>query len=154
MMQLHTLTNTSRPYKGRRRVGRGTSSGMGKTCGRGTKGSGSRAGYQRREGNEGGQFKLYMKLPVRGFCNAKFARRLDPINLWQLEKFYEDGDLVNIETLREKGLLKGETWGIKLLGDGELTKKVAIQVDAMSAGTRQKLDALGISYTLTVKAAE
>jgi large subunit ribosomal protein L15 len=148
MMQLHTLGNTHRASKERKRLGRGTSSGHGKTCGRGYKGAGSRAGWKRREGKEGGQFPLFMKLPIRGFTNGRFQKKMDVINFWQVEKFYSDGEKVDLETLYKKGLLKGGTWGVKLLGDGELTKKVTFEVHAISASAREKLDAQGISYTV------
>jgi large subunit ribosomal protein L15 len=151
MMQLHTLTNTHRPAKARKRLGRGTSSGHGKTCGRGEKGAGSRSGWKSREGKEGGQFPLYMKLPIRGFSNGMFKRKYNTLNFWEIEKWYSDGEAVTIETLRMKGLLKGDTWGIKLLAKGELTKKVTIEVDAISESARQKLDALGISYTVVAQ---
>jgi large subunit ribosomal protein L15 len=149
MMQLHTLENTHRPAKSRKRLGRGTSSGHGKTCGRGYKGAGSRSGWKSREGKEGGQFPLFMKLPIRGFNNTRFQHRLTVINLWQVEKFYTDGETVDEDSLRQKGLIKGDCLGIKLLADGELTKKkVTLKVDAISSGAREKLDALGVSYTV------
>jgi large subunit ribosomal protein L15 len=95
-----------------------------------------------------------MKVPIRGFNNGMFRRKLNTLNFWEIEKFYADGEAVTIETLRHKGLLKGNTWGVKLLADGELTKKVTIEVDAMSAAAKEKLDALGISYTIVAPQAQ
>ena len=80
-MKLHTLQNTTRPYKRRKLLGRGMGSGRGKTCCRGHKGAGSRSGWKSRERYEGGQLPLYRKVPARGFSNARFSRRLDAINL-------------------------------------------------------------------------
>lgn len=139
MSELHTLQNTSRPSKKRKRVGRGLGSGTGKTCGRGEKGAGSRSGYKRRLGYEGGQFRLYMKLPTRGFSNARFRVEYEVINLGQIEAVYSNGDTVNAQTLRDRGLLSGQNLLIKLLGEGELTKKVTIEVDAASATAKDKL---------------
>lgn len=140
MNTLHTLQNSSRPKKSRIRVGRGSGSGKGKTCGRGEKGAGSRSGYKTRQGYEGGQFRLYMKLPERGFNNTRFRTSYESINLGQIEAVFDNGDTVNVETLRERGIINGSKRdGIKLLGNGELTKKVAIEVHAASETAKQKL---------------
>lgn len=140
MSSLNTLTNCCRPKKNRKRVGRGTGSGSGKTCGRGEKGAGSRSGYKRRLGYEGGQFRLYMKLPERGFNNTRFRTEYEVINLGQIDSVFNDGDVVNVETLAERGLINGcKRTLIKLLGDGELTKKVTIEVHAASESAKQKL---------------
>src|SRR5262249_39578510 len=96
IMELHSLQNSSRPAKRRKRVGRGMGSGLGKTCGRGHKGAGSRAGYKTRARYEGGQLPLYRKVPGRGFSNARFQKKLDAINLNQIEKLFNDGDVVNL----------------------------------------------------------
>lgn len=148
MQTLSNLKNTQRPKKSTRRVGRGLSSGAGKTCGRGTKGQGARSGYKRRYGYEGGQFRLYMKLPIRGFSNERFRQRLDSINLKLIETMFEDGDVVNIDTLRERGYLRGQSYGIKILGEGELTKKVKIEASAFSDGAKQKLQQANIEYVI------
>ncbi len=139
MSSLHTLENTHRPFKRRKRVGRGLGSGKGKTCGRGEKGAGSRSGYKRRLGYEGGQFRLYMKLPGRGFSNARFRTEYEVINLGQIDAVYETGDVVNAETLRDRGLISSSKHGIKLLAHGELTKKLTIEVDAASEKAIEKL---------------
>ena len=147
-MQLHSLENSSRPFKRRRRVGRGIGSGVGKTCGRGVKGAGARSGWKSRARYEGGQIPLYRKLPERGFTRGKFLRRLDSINLDQVEKLFNNGDMVNIESLKRVGYLKGESHGVKLLGRGELTKKLSFEVAGVSTAADEKLKALGCSYTI------
>lgn len=148
MITLATLKNTSRPYKRYKRVGRGIGSGLGKTCGRGEKGAGSRSGYKRRLGYEGGQFRTFMKIPIRGFSNARFRRAYDTVNLGQINAAFEDGEVVNAETLAERGFLSGVTYGIKVLGEGELTKKVTLEVAALSASAQEKLQNAKIAFTL------
>lgn len=148
MVSLSNLKNTSRRKANVRRVGRGISSGAGKTCGRGQKGQGARSGYKRRYGYEGGQFPLYMKLPIRGFSNARFQKRLDAINLDLINEMYNDGEVVNLETLRQHGYIKGQSHGLKVLGNGELTKKVTIEAKAFSDGAKKKLQQANIEYTV------
>lgn len=151
MFKINQLNNTSKPNKKRKRPGRGIGSGIGKTCGRGEKGAGSRSGYKRRLGYEGGQFRLFMKLPIRGFSNARFQKRFDTINLEQIENVYQDGDTVNEATLRDRGFISGKIHGIKLLGNGELTKKVTIEVHALSTGARDKLQKAKIPFNIVEK---
>jgi len=151
MITLSNLKNTRRPSKTSRRVGRGISSGAGKTCGRGQKGQGARSGYKRRLGYEGGQFPLYMKLPIRGFSNARFSKKLDSINLKLIEQMYNDGDVVNMESLRAHGYIKGKSHGIKILSEGELTKKVTIEANGYSDSAKQKLQKANIDYTVVNK---
>src|SRR4051812_42049516 len=103
MTSLDKLKNTTRPAKARKRVGRGLGSKLGKTCGRGEKGAGARAGYKRRLGKEGGNMPLFMKLPIRGFNNARFRRAYDVVNLEQLNEMFDDGETVNVDTLKERG---------------------------------------------------
>ena len=148
MQKLNNLKNSSKVTKNRRRVGRGIGSGVGKTCGRGEKGAGSRSGYKRRLSYEGGQMRLFMKLPIRGFSNARFQKKLDSINLGEIEKVFNDGDTVNIETLREHGFINGRSYGLKILGEGELTKKVTIEADKISASAKEKLQKANISFSL------
>jgi large subunit ribosomal protein L15 len=147
-MQLHTLENTTRPYKRRKRIGRGTGSGLGKTCGRGVKGAKSRSGWKRRDRYEGGQIPLYRKLPQRGFSRAQFQKKLDAFNLSQIDRIFADGELVSLETLKEHGFLKGLCHGVKILAVGELTKKVRFEVQAISAEAAKKLDQAGIAYKI------
>lgn len=146
MMNLNSLRDTSRKRKPRKRVGRGLGSKLGKTCGRGEKGAGSRAGYKRRWGKEGGNMPLFMKLPIRGFNNARFRKTLDVVNLEQVEAVFEDGETVNIENLRKRGFISGKTHGVKLLGNGELKKKLNFQIQAISSGAREKLTQAKISF--------
>lgn len=146
MISLDTLKNTTRPSKARKRVGRGLGSKSGKTCGRGEKGAGSRSGYKRRLGKEGGNMPLFMKLPIRGFNNARFRREYDVVNLDQLNVMFDDGDSVTIETLRECGFISGPTHGIKLLGKGELKKKLTIHVQAISDTAREKLTRAKVAF--------
>jgi large subunit ribosomal protein L15 len=150
MLTLNTLKNVSRPKQARKRVGRGSGSGLGKTCGRGNKGAGSRSGYKTRAGYEGGQFRLYMKLPVRGFSNAEFKKNYYVINLGELNELYADGEEISEITLREKGILKGRFDGIKILGNGTLDKKVTIEANGYSASAKAKLDAVQVTYSLVV----
>lgn len=145
---LHTLKNTTRPTKARKRVGRGIGSGLGKTSGRGEKGAGSRAGYKRRYGKEGGNMPLFMKLPIRGFSNFRFRREYDVINLEQLNERFEDGETVSIQTLKERGFISGKTHGVKLLGSGELTKKLKIRVQAISDSVREKLTKAKVDFEI------
>jgi large subunit ribosomal protein L15 len=139
MTSLHSLTNSSATRKKSKRVGRGISSGKGKTCGRGYKGQGSRSGAKRRLGYEGGQFRTFMKLPIRGFSRARFQTNLDTVNLYQIDRMYQDGETVNIDTLMEKGFLSGKSYGLKILGEGELTKKVKIEAQAFTKSAMDKL---------------
>ena len=148
MISLDKLKNTTRPAKARKRVGRGIGSKLGKTCGRGEKGAGARSGYKRRLGKEGGNMPLFMKLPLRGFNNAQFRRAYDVINLEQVNDIFEDGETVSIETLKERGFISGPTYGVKLLGAGELTKKVNIRVQALSDSAREKLTQAKIAFEI------
>lgn len=148
MISLNKLKNTTRPAKARKRVGRGLGSKLGKTCGRGEKGAGSRSGYKRRYGKEGGNMPLFMKLPLRGFNNVRFRRELDQINLEQLDKLFQDGETVTIEALRDRGYISGPSHGIKILGSGNLTKKVKIRVQALSESAREKLTQAKIDFEI------
>jgi large subunit ribosomal protein L15 len=147
-MELHGLTNESRPAKRRKRIGRGMGSGFGKTSGRGHKGAGSRSGWKSRARYEGGQLPLYRKVPGRGFSNARFQKKLDSINLGQIEQLFADGDVVNVQTLRDAGFLSGVSNGIKILSEGTLTKKVRIEANAISKKAEEKLQNAKISYTV------
>ncbi|PJD96502.1 MAG: 50S ribosomal protein L15 [Parachlamydia sp.] len=149
MITLETLENSIRGRRKCKRVGRGVGSGIGKTCRRGQKGAGARSGYKRRLGYEGGQFRLFAKLPIRGFSNARFRVELDIVNLSQIEEAYEDGEVVNAQTLADRGLLSGRTNGVKVLGEGELTKKVTFEVHSLSKTAREKLQKAKISFQLS-----
>lgn len=148
MITLNNLKNTTRPWKTRKRRGRGLGSKLGKTSGRGEKGAGSRSGYKRRLGKEGGNMPLFMKLPIRGFNNARFRREYHVVNLEQLNEIFKDGDTVSLETLKERGFISGPSHGVKLLGKGELTKKVNVRVQAMSDNVREKLTRAKINFEI------
>lgn len=149
MLELQRLKDTHRPKKVVRRVGRGPGSKRGKTCCRGHKGDGSRSGYKRRYGYEGGGVPLFKRLPTRGFTRGRFAKQSLSINLWQIEKHYNDGEIVNAETLKAKGLLKRKMIaGIKILSKGELSKKVTIEADRFSQNALKVLEEKKISFKI------
>ena len=122
------------------RRGRGHCSGNGKTAGKGHKGQKARSGAPR-PGFEGGQMPLYRRLPKRGFKNRN-TKEIVGINLGALEKF-EDGSTVSVQTLIESGVVKNPRDGVKILGNGELTKKLNVQANAFSASAKEKIEALG-----------
>lgn len=122
------------------RKGRGHGSGNGKTAGKGHKGQKARSGAPR-PGFEGGQMPLYRRIPKRGFHNRNTLNIIG-INLGRLEVF-EDGDTVTITTLLEKGIVKDPKDGVKILGNGKLTKKLTVQANAFSASAKEKIEALG-----------
>jgi len=142
---LENLQNTTRPSKRRKLLGRGPGSKSGKTSGRGHKGAGSRSGYKSRRGYLGGTVPLHRRLPTRGFSNVRFACKLDAINLAQIEVSFKDGEVVSLETLRAKGLIKRNSHGVKILADGTLTKKVTFNVEGFSGQAKEKLSALGVN---------
>jgi large subunit ribosomal protein L15 len=147
MITLSQLNNSSRPKKKVQRVGRGIGSKRGATSGRGTKGDGSRRGYSRRYGYEGGQVPLYRKLPVRGFTRGRFAKPSFAVSLAVIERNFTDGETVNVESLFQKGLIpRYIPGGVKILATGDLTKKVKIEAHAYSEASRQKLEARSISF--------
>ena len=149
MHSLSTLKNTSRPKKTVQRIGRGIGSKRGATSGRGGKGDSARQGYRKRFGYEGGQVPLYRKLPIRGFTRGKFVKPSKHIGLDCIEACFNDGDTVNVASLREKGLIPRRIpGGIKILGNGELKKKVKIEAHAFSEGALEKLQAQKIEYTV------
>ena len=136
--------NNLKPKKGARhakkRVGRGPGSGHGKTAGRGEKGQKSRSGYSRQLGFEGGQMPLHRRLPKRGFTNI-FKEQFSVLNLSDLEQF-ESGTTVDSAALRKVGLVKGRKM-IKVLGNGDLSKKLTVVADRFSASARTKIEAAG-----------
>ena len=122
------------------RRGRGHGSGNGKTAGKGHKGQKARSGATR-PGFEGGQMPLYRRIPKRGFTNIN-SKEIVGINVSALEVFDNDA-VVSVETLKEQGIVKNERDGVKILGNGELTKKLTVQANAFSAGAVAKIEALG-----------
>ena len=145
-IKLENLRNTTSNRKRRKIVGRGPGSGHGKTSCRGHKGAGSRSGHKVRAGTEGGGVPLYRRVSTRGFSNAKFTKRFDVINLDQIEKIYNKGEIVSLETLRQKGYIRRSSFGIKVLGKGELSKQVSFDVASISSGAKEKLEKAKISF--------
>ena len=140
-MNLHDLHPAAGSTKTRKCKGRGMASGNGKTAGRGHKGQWARSGGGVRPGFEGGQMPLVRRLPKRGFNNI-FAKRLESVNVSVLEKF-EDGAVVNAQTLLENGILSKCEYGVKILGNGSITKKLTVQASAFSASAKEKIEAAG-----------
>jgi large subunit ribosomal protein L15 len=141
-MRLHDLKPRPGAKHRRKRLGQGESSGHGKTSGRGGKGQTARSGSSIRIGFEGGQMPLIRRIPKRGFNNSRFAVRYIPVNLEALNKF-EEGATVDEAALRAVGLANGRVKRIKILGDGELTRKLTVKVHAFSAAARAKIEKLG-----------
>ena len=140
-MKLHELSKPIGSTKNTKRKGRGTATGQGKTGGRGMNGQNSRSGGGVRLGFEGGQMPLYRRLPKRGFTNRN-SKEIVAINLSALERF-ENDSVVSIETLIAAGVVKNPKDGVKVLGCGELTKKLTVQANAFSASAAAKIEALG-----------
>lgn len=141
-MELHDLKSAPGARKKRKRVGRGPGSGNGKTAGKGHKGQKARAGYSRRLGFEGGQTPIHRRLPRRGF-NHENRSPYAIINLDVIEAAFEAGAEVNADTIVSAGLAKAARGGIKILGRGELTKKLNVKVQAISPGAQEKIVAVG-----------
>ena len=142
-MRLHDLKPTPGSKHRRRRIGRGESSGLGKTSGKGHKGQKARSGASIRPGFEGGQMPLARRLPKKGFNNAQFKTQYAIVNLVDLEIKFADGDEVNEQTLRNVGLIKGTFDGVKVLANGELTKKLTVAVEKVSATAKEKIENAG-----------
>jgi large subunit ribosomal protein L15 len=147
MLELNNLRPTPGARRRRKRVGRGPSSGSGKTSGRGHKGQKARSGYSRRGAFEGGQMPLSRRLPKRGFHHEQ-QYPLSAVNLDVLDKHFESGAEVTAEALVAKRLIKGVKGGVKVLGRGELTKKLNLKVAAISGSARGKVEAAGGSIEL------
>ena len=150
-MRLHNLKPRPGAKHRRKRLGQGESSGHGKTSGRGGKGQSARSGSSIRAGFEGGQMPLYRRIPKRGFNNARHTTRYLPVNLTALNQF-DEGARVDESALRGAGLANGRSNGIKILGNGELTKKLTVCAHAFSASARAKIEAKGGTCESAVKA--
>jgi len=147
-MRLHDLRAPAGANKKRRRIGRGESSGWGKTSGRGMNGQGQRSGTGKPAlGFEGGQTPMYRRLPKRGFVN-NFAKSYAQINVDALGSFFDDGATIDLEVLRGRGLAKNGHVGVRVLGRGELTKKMVVVADHVSGSARAKIEAAGGSITI------
>ena len=141
-MELHNLTNTPGARHRRKRVGRGCGSGMGKTATRGHKGQNARKGHKQKLGFEGGQMPLVRRLPKRGFNNARFNAKALAVNLSDLEKKFEAGAEITVESLAKAGFSDNKAPKIKLLAKGEITKKFIVKVPC-SAAAKAKIEAAG-----------
>ena len=141
-MKLENLPKT-KEMKTSKRVGRGPGSGMGKTSTRGEKGQKSRSGVSIKPWFQGGQTPLHRRIPIRGFNNANFSTKYAVINLADLEKFFNDGDEVNPTVLYERGIVKKQLAGIKVLANGEITKKLTVKAQRFSAKAVTKIENAG-----------
>lgn len=146
-MLSHEITCVAGKHKARKRIGRGRASGTGMTSGRGTKGSRSRSGGLRYSLREGGAVPLYRRLPKRGFNNKLFTRRFEVVNVCDLERF-DDGAEIGVEQLSRAGLILGGEGKVKILGDGELTKKLQVIAHKFSKSAEEKI--VGCGGTITV----
>ena len=141
-MKLHELSPNEGAVKSKKRVGRGIGSGLGKTSGKGHKGQNARSGGGVRPGFEGGQLPLFRRLSKRGFNNYNFRTVYAVVNVGDLERF-EDGTTVTIEMLKESGLVNKELDGIKILGNGKLTKKLTVKENKLSNTAKEKIESVG-----------
>jgi large subunit ribosomal protein L15 len=141
-MRLHNLKPNPGAKHRRKRLGQGESSGHGKTSGRGGKGQSARSGSSIRIGFEGGQMPLIRRIPKRGFNNARHATVYVPVNLSDLNRF-EEGARVDEVALKSVGLANGKSAGVKILGTGEITKKLTVIASAFSESARKKIEAKG-----------
>lgn len=152
-MRLHNLKPNQGAKHRRKRLGQGESSGHGKTSGRGGKGQSARSGSSIRIGFEGGQMPLIRRIPKRGFNNARHATVYVPVNLSDLNRF-EEGARVDEVALKSVGLANGKSAGVKILGNGELTRKLTVVASAFSATAREKIEARGGTCEVAAKAKE
>ena len=141
-MKLHELSPQEGSTKKNFRKGRGAGSGNGKTAGKGHKGQNARSGGGVRPGFEGGQLPLYRKLPKRGFKNYLFGNQYVIVNVQSLNKF-EDGEVVDSAALLAKGVITKVNDGVKVLGEGEITKKLTVKAAVFSASAKEKIEAVG-----------
>ncbi len=140
-MMIHEITEKVGRHKRRKRIGRGPGSGHGKTSGRGHKGMGSRSGSSNQ--GEGGRIEMWKRFPKRGFSNSAFMKHFAVVNLKALETRFNDGEEVNAETLNKLGLTRDAKLPVKVLGFGELTKKLNVTAAAFSKNASDKITAAG-----------
>jgi large subunit ribosomal protein L15 len=141
-MGLHDLKPAKGSTRNRKRVGRGPGSGLGKTAGRGEKGQKSRSGFSRKTGFEGGQMPLHRRVPKRGFSNHPFKKEFATVNLGRLDVF-EAGTIVTPELLVKAGIVRKLRDGLKVLGDGALTKALTVHAHRFSAKAKEAITGLG-----------
>lgn len=142
-MMIHDITARVGRAKTRKRVGRGEASGLGGTSGRGHKGAKSRSGYSRRPSYEGGQKPFAQRFPKRGFSNAKFRREFHVVNLKLLEERFPSGAEVDAAALVAAGVIRDASLPVKVLGEGELTKKLKVVAARFSATAKNRIEAAG-----------
>ncbi|MFP4104682.1 MAG: 50S ribosomal protein L15 [Phycisphaerae bacterium] len=142
-MKLDDILGKAKKYKKRKRVGRGESSGQGKTSGRGHKGFGQRSGYTLRPGFEGGQSSMIMRFPKRGFSNADFRRTFQIVNVATLDEKFEDGAKVDGEALAKAGVIEDAGSPVKILGNGDLSKKLTVVAEKFSKSASEKIEKAG-----------
>jgi large subunit ribosomal protein L15 len=149
-MMIHDITEMVGKSKNRRRVGRGTSSGHGKTCGRGTKGAGSRSGWSGsiRASREGGQTPWFRRIPKRGFSNVNFRKVFAVVNVSDLEKHFASGAQIDAAKLVSAGLIRDAVTPVKVLGDGQVTKRFVLTVSAITKGATDKIMKAGGSVSV------
>jgi len=140
-MKLHELYPAEGSTTAPKRLGRGVGSGLGKTSGKGHKGAKARSGGGKRPGFEGGQMPLYRRVPKKGFTNI-FGTDYAAVNVERLEIF-EDGAVVDFQALKDAGIIKKELAGVKIMGNGELTKKLTVKAAKFTASAKEKIEALG-----------
>ncbi len=140
-MKLHELAPAAGSTTAAKRLGRGVGSGLGKTSGKGHKGAKARSGGGKRPGFEGGQMPLYRRVPKKGFTNI-FRMEYAEVNVGQLEVFTE-GTVVNAELLKAAGIMKKTMDGVKILGNGELTKKLTVEAAKFTESAKEKIEAVG-----------
>ena len=150
-MQINDLRPGRGSNKERKRRGRGTGSGQGTTGGRGNKGQNARKSGQVRQGFEGGQMPLLRRIPKRGFNNARFATVFEIVNLDDINERFENGETVNLETLKARRLVHGTKDGIKVLGNGDITKKLTFEVEKVSKSAEEKINKAGGEIKITLK---
>ena len=139
LYNLHPAPGAKRP---RKRIGRGPGSGNGKTAGKGHKGQKSRSGYSHRYGFEGGQMPLVRRLPKRGFCNI-FRVEFQVVNLRDLDRIFSDGDTVTVDALLENGLVRTKNKPVKILGEGDLSKKLTVKAHKFSGSAAAGIEKAG-----------
>ena len=146
-MMIHEITEKVGRYKSRKRIGRGEGSGHGGTAGRGHKGAGSRAGFSRRASYEGGQLPWFQRYPKRGFSNADFRKNYHVVNLKVLEERFDDGTTIDVALLAANRVVRDTNLPLKVLGEGDLTKKFTINAAKFSASARKKIEEAGGTAT-------
>jgi large subunit ribosomal protein L15 len=148
---IHEITCQVEKYKTRKRIGRGQGSGHGKTSGRGHKGARSRSGWSSKPAREGGQLAYFRRLPKVGFSNSVFANNFHIINVRDLENHFDSGSNVDAKALVAKGLIRDTTLPVKVLGVGDLTKKITITAGRASKTAQEKIEKAGGSISIVTK---